>query len=178
MVHEFNKDKVLWVEDRPDSVDDLIGYCRDDLNLTVYVRTIPYSLNKILKKHKNELLFIAVDLLLYGVNDLYDFGLPEVKTGGGYRAGWEIVDKVLRPEKEEGPYTKIPVAIITTRQRDPDDETRLKTIQERARIFGHGEVLFMEKAGADEKDHDQWKSKFTDFVKKAIKDSSKKEPGK
>lgn len=158
----------LWAEDRPGSVSDLIGYCEDELGLPVEVRTTPYELNRLLNEYKDKLVLIVVDLLLYGVNDLNDFGMPDISTGGGYRAGWEIVDKVLRPENGPAPYAHTPVAIITTRQRDPADERTLENIKKRAERLGHGAVLFMEKAGADSGDRQKWRERFENFAKAAL----------
>ncbi len=159
---------VLWAEDRPGSVSELIGYCEDDLGLPVEVRTTPYELNRLLNEYKDKLVLIVVDLLLYGVNDLNDFGRPDISTGGGYRAGWEIVDKILRPDSEQAPYAHAPVAIITTRQRDPQDERTLAKIKERAKRLGHGDILFMEKAGADSGDRQKWRERFENFAKAAL----------
>ena len=127
------KNKIIWVEERPDTVSKEILLCRK-LGFEVIIVATVHRLAEILKKEKEKVALIIMDIMLFTVISLDSIGILDSHTESGYQAGWVIIDRFLRPREMipgNDDYRAIPILILTTQRLYPDDSNRLCILKRR-----------------------------------------------
>jgi hypothetical protein len=162
-------DAILWIEDRPDSVINQITFCQDK-GLHVWLVANPHDFLQRLKKDRERIGLIIVDVMLYGVNDLGSIGSNGCHTDGGSFAGWVLSQTVLRPREGEDPYASIPLLIISTRVLTDRDKEFLRDLKDTAIERGHAEVQYLEKGRIDKNKRLNWSAQFKQIVEGCFPD--------
>ncbi|HLP49179.1 MAG TPA: hypothetical protein VK469_24775, partial [Candidatus Kapabacteria bacterium] len=88
---------------------------------------------EILKKEKEKVSLIIMDIMLFTVISLDSIGISDSFTESGYQAGWVIIDRFLRPKElsQEDDYRGIPILILTTQRLYQEDGNRLNILRHR-----------------------------------------------
>jgi CheY-like chemotaxis protein len=134
------------MEDRPLTVEGLVTLCRDKGYSIKMVSTIHRFLD-LLEENKDRIRLIILDLLLYGISSLESVQITDSDTDGGFNAGWIIIERLLHPKGCVGPYSHIPVVILSTRPATAKDFTRLELLNRDGL-----QVHYFEKDGAQSLD--------------------------
>lgn len=167
------KNIIIWVEDRPDTVLKEILFCRS-LKLDVRVVATAHRLAEILKKEKENVALLIMDIMLLTVISLDSIGIPDSYTESGYQAGWVIIDRFLRPKElvpGKDDYRTIPILILTTQRLYPDDSNRFCILKAR----GGSWIKYIEKNAIGKVDGDvdgktaNWTEHFEAIIKKLEK---------
>lgn len=157
------KEKVIvFLEDRPDSILDLIA-SSNDKGFHVEVFSTPHSLASYLHDHKNRIALIVVDIMLHGISNLESIGIEGVDTENGYLAGWAIIDHLLRPDGQADNFYDIPILILSSRWLSEEDKARLVAIRNR----GGSPIEFIEKYAVNA--GNKWKGIFTAIIEEKFK---------
>ena len=114
------KNKILWLEDEPETIVDLIDFCEKQGFEVDVISNLP-GFADTLKESSANIALIILDIMIFGINDLSVIGKPQILTEDGYEAGWRILEYFLRPK--DSFYKDIPVLIVsvkllTKRQKD------------------------------------------------------------
>ena len=104
---------LLWLEDRPTEIVDLIQKAEEKFD-TVYVRRNPISIKKKLEELGGQkdvrICGIVIDIMIPHIENFGAMGKPYIKTPGGYDAGLEFVRHILL---EDETWKKIPICFLT-----------------------------------------------------------------
>ena len=142
----MDKHIIVWLEDRPETAPDFLSYCQD-LGIQVKIIGTDYALLDFLKKSKDSICLIIVDIMLFAVCDLEGVGVSGVNTEEGYNAGWAIIDHLLRPKDKEAPFPHIPLIILSSRILTEGDLIRLQIINDRSQAMGLSQIKYYVKIG-------------------------------
>ncbi|HLP60456.1 MAG TPA: hypothetical protein VK186_16570 [Candidatus Deferrimicrobium sp.] len=126
------KNTIIWVEDRPDTVSKEVILCRK-MGFEVIIVATVHRFAEILKKEKEKVSLIIMDIMLFTVISLDSIGISDSFTESGYQAGWVIIDRFLRPKElsQEDDYRGIPILILTTQRLYQEDGNRLNILRHR-----------------------------------------------
>ncbi|MCX6579928.1 MAG: hypothetical protein NT166_07055 [Candidatus Aminicenantes bacterium] len=127
------KNIIIWIEDRPDTVAKEVLLCRK-MGFEVLIVATVHRLAEILKKEKENVALLIMDIMLFTVISLDSIGIPDSYTESGYQAGWVIIDRFLRPKElslEQDDYKTIPILILTTQRLYTDDIHRFNILKNR-----------------------------------------------
>ncbi|ABW68949.1 hypothetical protein [Desulfosudis oleivorans] len=150
---------IIWIEDRPDTVSSQIRFLRDK-SFKVYAVATVNRLNDLLEQHKNEIVLIIVDIMLYSVKTLLSIDIDDAPTEEGFRAGWVIMDRLLRPESGNSDYYDVPILIVSSQIFNDDNEERLVSIAGR----GGAWIEYIEKGEIDTESNITWIEKFSKTI--------------
>jgi hypothetical protein len=124
----------------------------------------------ILKKEKDRVVLIIMDIMLFPVLSLEGIGIPNSATDDGYEAGWIIIERFLRsddsPEVTDE-YKHIPILVVTSKKLYDNDSARLKAIKDRR---GEGWIKYLEKHGINKEGILTWVEQFEDIIKNLMKE--------
>jgi len=154
-------DKIIWIEDRRETVLRLINHCK---TMSFDVKEISTT-NKLADEleadqKKNNIKLIIIDIMLYSVQSLSSIGISKVSTDNGMLAGWAIIEHFLRP-KEKGEYSHIPILIVSTRLLNGLARDLIDEIRERK-----GEWIEYIEKGHSSNDKDPWIIQFKQIIEK------------
>jgi CheY-like chemotaxis protein len=127
------KNIIIWVEDRPDTVYNQVLLCRQ-MGFDIKLVSTVHRFVEILKKEKENVALIIMDIMLFTVISLDSVGIPDSFTDSGYRAGWVIIDRLLRPREIPAgidDYKEIPILILTTQRLFTEDSNQLRILRKR-----------------------------------------------
>lgn len=109
--------RIIWIEDRPESVANEIEYCeRHGFKVTIVSSAV--EIKEELTKEPDEIAMIIVDVMLFNVMNLETIEINNSDTNLGYRAGLIIIDRLLRPVKLTPDFPNLkstPILIVSTR---------------------------------------------------------------
>jgi len=108
----MSKNKILWLEDEPDTIEDLIDFCEKPGFKVDVVNQLPRFADT-LKESSPNIALIILDIMIFGIGDLSVIGKPQILTNDGYDAGWRILEFFLRTK--DSPYKDIPVLIVSVK---------------------------------------------------------------
>ena len=162
------KNVIIWIEDRPDTVAGQISFCKG-LGFDVKVTGTVHRLAELLKTEKNRTRLIIMDIMLFSVMSLDSIEIKGSHTDDGYRAGWVIIDRFLRPKTPlDGmdDYKNIPILIASTRKQTDSDESQILELTNR----GGAWIDYIEKGGLDENGKISWIEQFENKIKELHKE--------
>lgn len=170
---------ILWLEDRPESVVELLVFCEEN-GLEVELVPTALAMHDVLQERAEEIGVIVVDIMLYQVMNLEDIGLTDSPTDGGYDAGWVVIERFLRPdpnartesearpELSAAPYAAIPVLIVSSRPLGREEKARLSDLRERARVRGNPPIEYLEKGGITQDRKQPWDKEFQRIIMEVL----------
>ncbi|MBC2715248.1 MAG: hypothetical protein HF978_08075 [Desulfobacteraceae bacterium] len=129
--------RIIWLEDNSSNIIEEIVVCQK-YNYTVKICQQPRQLISNLIEYGNEVRLVIIDIMLRGVIGLDDIGITDSDTDRGFRAGWNIIDRVLRPNSVaylpssiKSIDRKIPVLIVSTKPIREKDNKIINYFNER-----------------------------------------------
>ena len=140
--------KVVWLEDVPSTLGDLVEYCRKK-GYEIIIENSIAGFAQTLKDYKGNIALIVLDIMIMGTYDLGDIGYKDIKTEGGYETGFQILEHFLRVE--DSPYKYIAVLILSIRPLKEEYETLIDKLRKYAPIeyvekhVGDWQTVFKEK---------------------------------
>lgn len=146
---QVNQKVVLWVEDRPETVQSQI-YEAKSKGYQVIVEATPSTIKDVLEQE--QVVAIIMDVMLYGVRNLKNIGIDIATTEDGLEAGWVLLERFIRVEGS--PYARIPVLVLSARRFDETQRIRLEELCQR----GGGSIDYLEKGESD------WLNKFSNWL--------------
>lgn len=155
---------ILWLEDSPKSVYRFENYCKKK-EFQVILLATDHEFRGILRDNLNNICLIIVDLFIYGMHDLENIEIGDSDTSRGYNAGWVVIERLLQPGGM-GPYSEIPVAILSSRTATSQDNDRLERLR-----AGGKDIPYFEKYGVTPSGQTCGKSfkEFIDQVKRGCR---------
>lgn len=121
---------ILWVDDRPVTVEDQIAEAIQQ-GFLVLNRAMPQDVKGVLDdpEFAARVRGVVMDVMLWGVDDLRSIGIDQASTQDGLYAGWEILDKWLRAPASE--HRDIPVLVLSARGKDAEVQRYLDRLMSR-----------------------------------------------
>lgn len=162
--HMANK-TVIWLEDSREQVVDQIIFC-ENVGLHVKLTSDLAEFALYLRPFTEEDTFVCliiVDIMIYGYKDLQDLGIDQ-DTRGGYETGWQVIKHFLRPENG-GPFSKLPIIIMSSRPLIPQERRRIREFNERSRKRDEPELKYIEKGGLSADMSMHYKTAFRTYVR-------------
>ncbi len=156
---------ILWLEDRSETVLQQIRICKDN-GIEVELVSTAYDFYEFLEKRADEVCLIIIDIMLYSVRNLDTIGIPNSDTGGGYKAGWVLIEQVLRPEEKGSKYLHIPVLIVSSRPFSDYDKDILRVLNSPKRARGAPKIEYLEKGGFGRDGRKGWSQDFELIIQK------------
>ncbi|OQW92294.1 MAG: hypothetical protein BWK78_02125 [Thiotrichaceae bacterium IS1] len=148
---QANQKFILWVEDRPETVESQI-YEAKNKGYQVEVVATPSTIKDVLEQE--QVVAIIMDVMLYGVRNLKNIKIDVATTEDGLEAGWVLLERFIRAE--DSPYAKIPILVLSARRLDDTQQVRLEEL----RLRGGGKIDYLEKAKRG------WLKEFSDWLDK------------
>jgi len=145
------KNLIVWVEDRPDTIATQKGFLESRGFEVKFVAT-SNRLADILKKEKDRIVLIIMDVMLFGVQSLKAIGKPDISTEGGYEAGWVLAKVFLRED-----YKDIPLLIVSARPFNDECKDKIEDL-------GGAWVEYIEKGSLGE----GWSRKFEETIESKL----------
>ena len=111
----MKKNVLLWLEDKPEEIADLINEAKNKFD-EVYIRRTPMGIKRKLEANQGteekdvHICGIVVDVMLSHITDLEDVGLKSIKTPGGFDAGFLFLKHIILKNPQ---WKKIPICIFT-----------------------------------------------------------------
>lgn len=154
---------ILWIEDSPDTVTEQRLYCQRAKLRVEMVNTV-MEFSRILEENATNIGLIVVDIMLYGVRTLGNYGSRNADTGKGYNAGWAIIEWILRPRGPRAPYSRIPIVILSSRPRGAEEDRRLNNLEILRKKRGDSQITYIEKGGRSADGRQSWEKEFEEVV--------------
>ncbi|GEM_PF-2048958 len=154
---------VLFLEDRVESIVQPLTCC-EERGLSVTVVPTDFEFLEQLEDGADNIGLIVVDISLLGVMNLKAVGIPNSDTDGGNRAGWVIIDRLLRPETSDASFAKIPILVLSVIQAHDVDAAPLKAANARADKFGWPPIKNLVKGGTDLDKKRPWHEEFEEII--------------
>ena len=164
---------IIWVEERPDTVSNQLLFCKEE-GFNVKRVATPHRLAEVLKEEKENVALIIMDIMLFPIISLESIGIADSFTDDGFKAGWVIIDRFLRPEESSGmsdEYKDIPILVLTTQRLYESDSNRLNVLRNR----GGAWIKYLEKGGIEKEGGETyiWAEHFKKIIKNLEKEMDK-----
>jgi CheY-like chemotaxis protein len=150
---------ILWLEDRPKTIERLINHCHD-IGIRINIVSTAHQFIEKLEEFKGNICLIIVDIMIYGIKNLESINIKSSDTSIGFNAGWVIIERLLRPMEGIGAYSHIPLAIVSTRTASAEDISRLQILQK-----GGEDIPYFEKFGLSPNGK-TWEKEFHEYLNK------------
>ncbi len=154
------KKTLLWLEDSPRAIEELIDHAREDTHFSVELVSQLYNFAEILEDKSYNIKGIVLDIVMYRVYDLTDLNIKGISTDMGFEAGWRVLEHYLRAP--DSPFKNIPVLIFSVRSRKEKDIELLKRLNKQA----GAPIEFIGKRESMDPYSENWNQKFKDWIKK------------
>lgn len=147
---------LLWLEDVPTTVEEQIIFAKKIFNVE-FVSQLQEFAEIIDEKQVKA---IVLDVMLYRVYDLSELGI-NVDTGGGYEAGWRVLEHYLRAPTSK--FRDIPVLVLSFRAKREKDQKLLDRLNKE----GGAEIEFIAKSElGSSQNENAWNKQFERWIEK------------
>jgi len=154
------KKTLLWLEDVPKTVEELIYFAEEDAYFSVKLVSQLHDFADILEDKSYNVKGIVLDIMLYRAYDLSALNIEGVDTDMGYEAGWRVLEHYLRAPNST--FKNIPVLIFSARSKKKEDIELLRHLNKQA----GAPIEFIGKRESSDPDAENWNQKFKDWIKK------------
>lgn len=128
----MEKPIILWIEDDPSSVNDMIQYS-EIKGFEVVIVHQPHRILNCLELYSDRLVLVVIDVMLRGIDNLKSINILDADTKTGLRAGWVLIDRIFRSNefKFSIDLSQIPIIILSTMKLFTDDKKELEELNKK-----------------------------------------------